>query len=159
MEEITIHECQVKDLDDSLKDLWRNLAQEMFQIERITVPSEGNSNKWYDFVKDGISKRRNLLLVAKTEKRTVGIVQATLPRETALEVQEPFAIINDLYVLPEFRGKGIGKKLLERCLSRIRTERFKAARIYVLQGDEDAIKLYKKLGFRVFMHSMTIKLT
>lgn len=158
MNEITIHECRVEDLDDSLRNLWRALAHEMFQIEQITIPSENNSNKWYDFVKDGISKGRNLLLVARARKRIIGFVFATFPREQTFEVQEPFSVINDLYVLPDFRGKGIGSKLLEECLRKAKAEGFKAVRLSVLRGDENAIKLYEKLGFKVFMHSMINKL-
>jgi ribosomal protein S18 acetylase RimI-like enzyme len=135
-----------------------SLAKEMFEIEPITMPSEANSNKWFSFVRDGLDKKRTLMLIAKAEEKTVGFVSATLPREQAFEVAQSFGIVNDLYVLPEFRRKGIGKKLLEECLNRIRAGGFKAARLSVLLGDESAIRLYQKLGFRIFMHSMARKL-
>jgi len=155
---ITICECQVGDLDESLRHLWINLAKEMFEIEPITIPSEANSSKWFDFVKDGLDKKRTLMLIAKAEKKTVGFVSATLPREQTFEVAQSFGVINDLYVLPEFRRKGIGKRLLEECMNRLRTEGFKAVRLSVLPGDENAIRLYQKLGFRIFLHSMARKL-
>jgi ribosomal protein S18 acetylase RimI-like enzyme len=158
MSRITICECQGKDLDESLRRLWINLAREMFEIEPITIPPEANSNKWFNFVKDGLDKRRTLLLIAKAEEKTVGFVSATLPREQTLEVAESFSIINDLYVLPEFRRKGIGKKLLEECMNRIRAEGFKVVRLSVLPKDENAMRLYQKFGFTTFLYSMARRL-
>jgi ribosomal protein S18 acetylase RimI-like enzyme len=155
---ITIHECRIEDLDSSLRHLWRNLTEEMFEIEPLTIPSEANSCKWLDFVKDGLAKRRNILMAAKVEEKTVGYVLLTLPREQTFEVHERFGVVNELYVLPRFRKKGIGKRLLEESLGRIKAEGFKAARISVLSGDKEAIRLYRKLGFRVFMYNMTKKL-
>jgi ribosomal protein S18 acetylase RimI-like enzyme len=158
LNEITICECKVKDLDENVRHLWISLAKEMFEIEPITMPSEANSNKWLDFVKDGLDKKRTLLLLAKAEKKIVGFVSATLPREPIFELAESFGIINELYVLPEFRRKGIGKKLLEECSNRIRAEGFKIVRLSVLPKDENAIRLYQKSGFRTFMYSMSRKL-
>jgi ribosomal protein S18 acetylase RimI-like enzyme len=152
---IAICEVQMEDLDSSIRPLWMRLAEEMFEIEPLTIPSEANSYRWLDFVKDGLVKRRNILIAAKVEEETVGYVLLTLPREQTFEVQETFGVVNELYILPRFRKKGIGKRLLEDCLSRIKAEGFKTARISVLSGDRNAIRLYKKLGFRVFMYNMT----
>jgi ribosomal protein S18 acetylase RimI-like enzyme len=153
-----ICECRIEDLDSAIKHLWMYLAQEMFEIEPITISSEANSNMWLDFVKDGLLKRRNILITAKVGEKIAGYALLTLPREGTFEVQETFGVVNELYVLPEFRKKGIGKKLLEECLGRIKAEGFKSARISVLSGDKDAIQLYKRIGFRVFMHNLTKKL-
>ena len=153
-----ICECRIEDLDSSIKHLWMCLAQEMFEIESITIPSEANSNLWLNFVRDGLLKRRNILITAKVGERIVGYALLTLPRKGTFEVQETFGVVSELYVLPDFRKRGIGKKLLEECLGRIKAEGFKSARISALLGDKDAIQLYKKIGFRVFMHNLTKKL-
>jgi ribosomal protein S18 acetylase RimI-like enzyme len=155
---VAVCEVRVEDLDSSVRHLWMCLAQEMFEVEPLTMPSEANSCKWLDFVKDGLVKRRNVLLAAKVEEKIVGYALLTLPREQTFKVQESFGIVNELYVLPEFRRKGVGKKLLEQCLRRIKAEGFKTARISVLSGDKGAIQLYKKFGFRVFMYNMAKKL-
>jgi ribosomal protein S18 acetylase RimI-like enzyme len=154
---VTVCEVRVEDLDSSVRHLWMCLAEEMFAIEPITMPSEANSCKWLDFVKDGLVKRRNILLAAKVEEKTVGYALLTLPREQTFEVQETFGIVNELYVLPGFRKKGIGKELLEQCLSRTKAEGFKTARVSVLSGDKSAIQLYRKIGFKVFMYNMAKK--
>ncbi len=51
--------------------------------------------------------------------------------------------IDDLYILPEYRGMGIGTKVLEKCLY----DTDKTVFFYVFTKNERAIKLYKSLGF------------
>jgi hypothetical protein len=104
---IAICEARIEDLDSSIRHLWMRLAEEMFEIEPLTMPSEANSCKWLDFVKDGLVKRRNILMAAKVEEKTVGYALLTLPREQTFEVQETFGIVNELYILPRFRKKAL----------------------------------------------------
>ena len=51
--------------------------------------------------------------------------------------------IDDLYILPEYRGMGIGTKVLEKCLYDTDNTVF----FYVFTKNERAIKLYKSLVF------------
>ncbi|HDI31833.1 MAG TPA: ribosomal-protein-alanine N-acetyltransferase [Thermofilum sp.] len=57
--------------------------------------------------------------------------------------------IISIAVHPEFRGKGIGKRLMEECIARLRNKGVKKIRLEVRVSNERAIGLYKKLGFRV----------
>jgi GNAT superfamily N-acetyltransferase len=63
-------------------------------------------------------------------------------------LSRPGLYLEDLYVRPEFRGKGIGKKLLVE-LARIATERG-CGRMewWVLDWNESSIGFYKSLGAR-----------
>lgn len=55
------------------------------------------------------------------------------------------AELDDLYVLPEYRGKGIGTEVLSYCISRVKTPVF----LYVFRKNTGAIKLYERMGFSV----------
>lgn len=51
-------------------------------------------------------------------------------------------------ILPQFRGMGYGKKVLEETLELAKSEGFKFMRLYTDKEDnKDAIKLYEKMGF------------
>ena len=53
--------------------------------------------------------------------------------------------LDDLYILPGFRGRGIGAAVVERCCA-------KAAgpvMLYVFSKNERAVALYERLGFRI----------
>lgn len=154
VEDTRIVEYKVEDVDESVKQLWIGLAKEMFEIAHSTLPSETNGDTWVRFVREGLTKGTGMLLVAKNRDQTVGFAYSTIFHEFPLEIQEPFATINDLYVLPGFREKGIGRRLMNECVERIRAKGFNIIRLNVLREDKAALKLYKKLGFNILMYGM-----
>ncbi|MEM2102130.1 MAG: GNAT family N-acetyltransferase [Candidatus Bathyarchaeia archaeon] len=151
---IRIYEYKAEDVDDTVKQLWLSLAREMFEIEHFTLPSEANADKWIKFIRDSLAEKKSFLFVAKSRYKPIGFAYGSVFREYPLEVSEFIGTINDVYVLPEFRGKGIGKKLVVRCLNRLKTEGVKAVRLMVLTENEVAVKLYEKLGFKIYRYGM-----
>lgn len=57
-----------------------------------------------------------------------------------------------LYVLREFQGYGIGRKLLESCLAWLPRPR---VALFVLKGNDGAIGFYEHMGFRLTGHEIT----
>ena len=51
--------------------------------------------------------------------------------------------LDDLYVLPEYRGRGVGTAVLRRCLAQ-----GKPVYLYVFTGNVRAVALYEREGFR-----------
>lgn len=149
--EIEIHECHAEDIDDALKQLWINSIREG---SLSVLPTEANAATWARFTQDGLSKGRILLLVAKTGDRTIGYALANISRESPFELSESICFLNDVYVMPGFRGKGIGKRLTTECLTRMKAKGFKTVRLNVLPENKIAIRLYEKLGFKTFMYGM-----
>lgn len=60
-----------------------------------------------------------------------------------LEEQGNEAELDDLYILPPYRNRGIGKEVLRRCLNMTDKPVF----LYVFKQNEGAIRLYKSMGF------------
>ena len=56
--------------------------------------------------------------------------------------------LKKMYFLPEARGRGVGRALLERCLAAAREHRYRTVYLETLSGMTDAQKLYQKLGFQ-----------
>ena len=54
--------------------------------------------------------------------------------------------IEEIYVLPEYRGKGIGSAYLEYLFS-VKPDNVKRMRLEVERENEGAVALYKRLGF------------
>ena len=55
------------------------------------------------------------------------------------------AELDDLYILPEYRGKGIGSKVLFDCIAQTKTPIF----LYVFRKNTGAIQLYNRMGFYI----------
>lgn len=81
-------------------------------------------------------------LVAETEGKVVGFV-------IGLKEGWSWGHLISIAVHPEFRGRGIGRRLMEECLARLRSKGVKRVRLEVRVSNRRAIELYRKLGFRV----------
>lgn len=64
-------------------------------------------------------------------------------------------MIDNVYVLPEFRGRGIGKRLRVESLRKMKTKGVNADQLTVLIESKTVIKLYEKLVFRIYRYGMT----
>ena len=53
--------------------------------------------------------------------------------------------LDDLYVLPEFRSRGIGTKILEKCCA----ETADPVMLYCFTRNSGALSLYRRMGFQV----------
>ena len=53
--------------------------------------------------------------------------------------------LDSLFVLPEFRGQGIGTAILKKCISESETPLF----LYVFRKNTGACALYRRMGFTV----------
>ncbi len=51
--------------------------------------------------------------------------------------------LDDFYILPAFRGRGIGSAVLKKCILEVNGSMF----LYVFKRNVDAIRLYKRFGF------------
>lgn len=59
----------------------------------------------------------------------------------------PVALLDELYVVPELRGQGIGTAIIERVVSTCRSRGVGAIEINVDEGDVDAQRFYEGHGF------------
>lgn len=51
--------------------------------------------------------------------------------------------LDDFYILPSYRGRGIGSAVLEKCILEVKTPMF----LYVFKENAGAISLYQRFGF------------
>ncbi len=84
---------------------------------------------------------RDNILIAKDGERVIGFLGYGDRGEEAQNTGEIFA----LYVLPEYWGKGVSKKLVEAGLERLKT--YPTIALWVLKENPRAIRFYEKCGF------------
>lgn len=118
--------------DDSKKDLPSDRIEELFV-----------SAGWSDGKDGGLSEFMNvpfinstLVISAWDAERLVGVVRALSDRVIR-------SVIYDLVVLPEYKGRGIGKELVKRCVSHFPNSEWS---VYT---EKDISPYYEKLGFAV----------
>jgi GNAT superfamily N-acetyltransferase len=60
----------------------------------------------------------------------------------------PVALLDELYVEPSLRGRGIGSRLLQSCISLVRIRQIDLMETNVDGEDRDARRFYERHGFR-----------
>ena len=88
---------------------------------------------------------RGVALVARARGRDVGL--AVLSFCWTVERGGKTAWLDELYVVPEARGGGVGRRLLKRAIAEARKARCLSLELEVVKGHERAARLYVREGF------------
>jgi GNAT superfamily N-acetyltransferase len=97
------------------------------------------------------------ILIAAYDKNIVG--QALFFKNFSTFLGKPGIYLEDLYVKPEMRGKGIGKALLDKIISIAKERNYGRVEWSVLDWNEPAIDFYKKIGAVPMEEWMLFRLT
>ena len=84
------------------------------------------------------------VIIAELDKVPVG--QALFFHNFSTFLGKPGIYLEDLYVKPEFRGKGVGKALLKKVIEIAKERNCGRVEWVVLDWNAPAIKFYQKLG-------------
>ena len=144
-------------LDESndLTDL-RRCAIEIQDFERTMVPTrpsgESICTEYMTQMLDTCKKYAGFILVAIVNEQVAGYVSVftRMVSHEIIDGNEEFGQIGDLVVLEQFRGRGVGRQLMEEAQELARANGVSDLRIGVLGQNETAISLYRSLGFDVF---------
>ncbi|HGH7175865.1 TPA: N-acetyltransferase family protein [Bacillus wiedmannii] len=96
-------------------------------------------------IKTDSEETKNLFLVAEVDKRIVGFSRCEGSNLKRLTHKVEFGVC----ILREFWGYRIGKSLLQQSIQWADENEVKKISLQVLETNEAAIQLYKKLGFEV----------
>jgi GNAT superfamily N-acetyltransferase len=92
------------------------------------------------------ASRRGAVLLAREGPRAVGV--AVLSYTWALEHGGRVAWLEELYVVPDRRGGGIGRALLDHAVAHCREAGCRALDLEVAEDHRRAERLYERAGFR-----------
>ena len=118
------------------------LAEPLSFLEETLRNSEPVPPLFVEQLQRSVEKGDLEVLAARREKRLIGV--AVLAFRPSFSAGAPFASIEDLYVKPDARRQGVGRKLLE-----VVGERCRARGVsYVeVQTDAEAAPFYEAFGF------------
>jgi RimJ/RimL family protein N-acetyltransferase len=71
---------------------------------------------------------------------------------------EKHAYLGFMYVLPEYRGKGLNQKIIDALKDWAALQNIKEFRLEVYYDNASAIKAYEKIGFSKYMLGMRFNL-
>ncbi len=92
----------------------------------------------------------NGLFVLDDGGRAIGFVWVVM----RMDLQGPFGSVDQVYLLPSYRGRGLGKLLMERAHEFIRSQGVSVARLYVTAENGRAVALYEREGYQMTRYEM-----
>jgi len=111
------------------------------------------------FIRKGVKgSRKRFVLVAEENGVVVGFIYCTIKKRPSVFTVKETGIIEDILVLPEFRKKGIAKKLVQETIKRFRKAKIKFVCVSALSNNKKALKAYQKLGFKEFKKELRRKI-
>ncbi len=130
MEIIKLGRERLKDFQSMLVDFFRELrGNQGWSMHRETEYME-DARRFFE--------RGDIIFLALEEGRAVGFIRVS-SREGSFWVEE-------IYVKPEMRGKGIGKKLVKRAEEEV-SKHDPSLYLYILPQDRNAIGFWKGMGY------------
>ncbi len=85
------------------------------------------------------------LFFLQHDEKTVGFILITFG--FSLEYHGRDAFIDELFVLPEFRNRGLGAAVIEYAVQFCKSEGIKAIHLEVRNNNPSALRLYRRLNF------------
>lgn len=105
---------------------------------------------------DPLLEKGSYYLIAKENDKLMGWILIGISKDQFTD--KMYGFIYELFVLEEFRGNGIAKKLMKAGIDRLKQEGYSEVRLSVFVGNP-AIKLYEKLGFSQRTVTMSMQLS
>lgn len=154
--ETTVDSISVVQIDleriDALAHLWKALhhyhAKVTPQLGETRSPEESWSRRKADY-KTWFTEPDTFVLLAEFEKRPVGYVFVRIQESnsTTWESEDRIAKVETLSILPDFRGMGIGAKLMDQVYVHLKSKSISNVSLTVVATNPKAIEFYLREGF------------
>ena len=118
-----------------------DLVVSLARFERLPPPTVSGKQR---LLQDTFEKKRLKLFLAFADKKPVGYALYFFTYSSFLA--RPTLYLEDLFVLDEFRGRGVGRKLFEMCAKEAGREECGRMEWSVLTWNKKAIGFYEKIG-------------
>jgi GNAT superfamily N-acetyltransferase len=150
MDNIKIRKAELKDVTTIL-----NLIKELAEYEKLLDKVTATEDKLMNtiFGKDKFVE----VWLAEINDESAG--QVFFFRNYSTFLAKPGFYIEDIYVRPQFRGKGVGKKLLNKVIELAKEKNYGRVEWCVLNWNEPAIEFYKNIGAVLMDDWTTFRLT
>ena len=153
MEEINIRKAIPHDLEQLLI-----FEQDLIKTERPFDPTlKPDPVNYYD-LKAMLAAPDIEVVVAETNNKIIASGYARIDKSKAFLKHQHHAYLGFMYVLPEHRGKGINKLIMDALKKWAASRHIKEFSLEVYYDNTPAVKAYEKIGFSKYILEMRYNL-
>ena len=117
----------------------------LFDAYRVFYEKESDLNEAKKFLFDRIANKESWIIVAMEEDYMVGFVQL-YPLFSSTRMKKLW-LLNDLFIVENYRGKGISKQLIEKCKDVCNDTGACGLMLETAKTNKTGNNLYVKTGF------------
>lgn len=147
---MTIRKATLDDLEQLLV-----FEQDLIKFERPFDPTvKPDPVNYYD-LKAMLTGSHIEVAVAEIKNTVIGSGYARIDKSKPFLKHENHAYLGFMYVLPEYRGKGINKQIIDHLKNWAASQKVNEFRLEVYYDNDSAVKAYEKIGFS--RHSLEMR--
>ena len=153
MNEVKIRKASLDDLEQLMI-----FEQDLIKTERPFDPTlKPDPIKYYD-LKSLITSPLAEVVVAETDNKVIASGYARIDRSKPFLKHSTHAYLGFMYVLPEYRGQGINKQIMDALKDWAVSQNITEFSLEVYYNNISAIKAYEKIGFSRYILEMRYNL-
>ncbi|MDQ4105651.1 MAG: GNAT family N-acetyltransferase [Actinomycetota bacterium] len=147
----TIRPGRREDATDAAR-LWVRSAEEHASYDPVYTVSSGAEKTMRHFLADLTSSSHTFLFLAISSdgpgEETIGFISGELREGSPTFSPRTWASVDDVYVVPEQRSRGVGRSLIERVKDWSREKGANGVSLQVAAANDRGRDFYRNLGFR-----------
>tara|TARA_B100000287_G_C20477812_1_gene719908 strand:+ start:75 stop:533 length:459 start_codon:yes stop_codon:yes gene_type:complete len=148
-----LREATLEDLSTLLE-----FEKRLIEYERDFTPNLKKSDFNYYNLKSYIIDPEISVVVAEEGNKLIASGYALIRENKIYKIPDKLIFLGFMYVIPEYRGKGINKKILDYLIAWGKNKGHNEFQLTVYAQNKSAIKAYKKSGFSFETITMRINL-
>jgi len=129
-----------------------------FDPRRFLAPNPRTAHHYAEFLGSQLDDPDALVLVAEQDARVIGYAFVVMEGYDYKSLRGPAALLHDVLVDPDHRGRGVGRRLLDETLSIVQARGARQIVLSTAERNEPAQQLFARIGFRRTMIEMTREL-
>jgi ribosomal protein S18 acetylase RimI-like enzyme len=129
-----------------------------FDPRRFLAARPGTPEGYASFISTQLEDPDMIVHVADDKGDVIGYAYAAVEGYDYMALRGPAGVLHDVIVDPEHRGRGVGRLLLEATLAFFRSRGVPRVVLSTAEQNEEAQRLFARMGFRRTMIEMTLEL-
>jgi len=147
---IEIREARIGDLG-RVVDLWEEMAEHHSRLSQHFTVSDDGKERYSKYLADKFSEKSTKLVVATSREEVVGFMLCMLSPNVPVFKEKTIGLVSDVYVLPQFRMKGVAKEMLKYGLRWFEKNKVASVQLNVAAANFEARSAWAQLGFKPLM--------
>lgn len=146
-QDVTVRDAVEKDLD-RIAELWSEMIDLHHDLdERFWIRKPDGEANFRRSMAESLGDAKRVLVVAEVDGRVAGFALGHINDEPTTMSERPSAYISDVSVGSEFRGKGVGRRLVDAAMETLAKFGVEDLTLLAACKNECAVGFYEALGF------------